>query len=165
MYQKKLYLFGGKTFIEKYCDLGDLEIFNLEDKTWSFPQVFTKSIMKTRRNHIAEVIGNQMFIHGGIDESNNILNCFYVLSFNPLKWYNVIALDKTDTRNKHYSSPHLAYHSCCLVLPTEIKLSSKLNIYKIPELHKSMLDHNSDVRYFIYYYLFKLELRTLCVWW
>lgn len=84
-----------------------------------------------------------MFIHGGYDENNNVLNCFFVLNFNPLKWHDVLV---SEDRKTKVTSPFLAYHTCCLVLPTEIKMHSKLNIYRIPDLHKNLLDNTNDVR-------------------
>ncbi len=37
--------------------LQDLEVFNLDDKQWSTPMVYTKSTLKLRKNHVAELVG------------------------------------------------------------------------------------------------------------
>jgi N-acetylneuraminic acid mutarotase len=58
LYQKKLYIFGGKTKVQNYSFIPDLEIFNLEEKTWQSPVLYTKNTLKLRRNHLAELIGN-----------------------------------------------------------------------------------------------------------
>ncbi len=57
LFQKKLILFGGKFKNNNYFFMGDLEVFNLEDKSWTVPIVYTKSTLKLRSNHIAEIIG------------------------------------------------------------------------------------------------------------
>jgi len=38
----------------------DLEIFNLDEKTWSNPIVYTKSTLQLRKNHVAELIGKAL---------------------------------------------------------------------------------------------------------
>jgi len=57
LYQKKLYVFGGRTKMQNYFYIPDLEIYNLEDKTWGTPNLFTKSTLRLRRNHIALLVG------------------------------------------------------------------------------------------------------------
>jgi len=57
LFQKKLLLFGGKIRSNNYIFCADLEIFNLEDKQWSNPIVYTKSTLKLRAHHAAEIIG------------------------------------------------------------------------------------------------------------
>ena len=57
MFQKKLILFGGRIKINNYVFSGDLEVFNLEDKSWTNPIIFTKSTLKLRSFHAAELIG------------------------------------------------------------------------------------------------------------
>ena len=63
-----------------------------------------------RKNHIACSIGNHMFVHGGIDENENILNDTYLLSYKLLKWFPINYLEK-------FKIPYLAFHNCCLVIP------------------------------------------------
>lgn len=58
LYQKKLFLFGGKSKLQNFYFIQDLEIFNIEERTWSSPNVYTKNNLKLRRNHIGIVVGN-----------------------------------------------------------------------------------------------------------
>ncbi len=77
LFQKKLFVFGGKIKMDKFFYMADLEIFNLETKQWSVPITYTRNTLCLRSNHIAELIGkdflykiikgSQMFIHGGIN--------------------------------------------------------------------------------------------------
>ena len=60
-----------------------------------------------RRNHIAELMGSQMIIHGGISDNNEILNDIFLLNFNPIKW-NVVSI------NPYTPGPKL-YGSCLII--------------------------------------------------
>lgn len=57
LYQKKVYVFGGRTKLNNYFYIPDLEIYNLEDKTWFSPILYTKSTLKLRRNHVSLLVG------------------------------------------------------------------------------------------------------------
>ena len=61
LYQKRLYLFGGRSKIQNFYFIQDLEIFNLEERTWTSPNVFTKSSLTLRRNHVGLSVGNYFF--------------------------------------------------------------------------------------------------------
>ena len=125
LHHKRFFLFGGKF---AHCPImADLEVYNLETHLWSTPTVYTLNVLKLRRNHIACNVGQHMFIHGGISENEEYLNDCFLLTFSPIKWNTCAISPDSDP-------PHLAWHSCCVVLPAEIRLSNKLNVYKIPEL-------------------------------
>lgn len=169
-YQKKLFIFGGSCRYMDYYYNPDLEIYNLEDNSWYLPNCFTKSTLKLRKNHIAQVVGSIMLIHGGISEEGEYLNDTYMFSLTSLKWMPVsvqtevidkldsshtksdfkmtknkllnLDLDKMTANNKDnpvVPPPKLAYHCSCIVLPDEIILNSKLNIYKFPDISKRFL--------------------------
>ena len=122
IHQRKFIIFGGKLYNSNI--FGDIEIYNMDNKIWYSPNLKTVNKLKLRRNHISVSIGNQMFIHGGIDEDDNFLKDCYVLNYSPLKWQNINTSDYI---------PQLAFHKCCLVLPKSIRKNKYLNIYKIPE--------------------------------
>ena len=70
-----------------------------------------------------------MLIHGGIDEDGQILDDTYLLNLN-----------NNNNNNFVWSKasimpilipPKLAYHSCCLVITSDILYSNKFNIYLI----------------------------------
>jgi len=60
--QKKLYLFGGRSKLQNFYFIQDLEIFNLEERTWTSPNVYTKSTLKLRRNHVGLVVGISFYL-------------------------------------------------------------------------------------------------------
>lgn len=59
LHQKRLYVFGGRTKIQNYSFILDLEVYNLEDKGWAAPTIYTKSTLKLRRNHVAVLVGKK----------------------------------------------------------------------------------------------------------
>jgi len=124
LYQRKLYIFGGRTKLDNFVLYGDLDVFNLDTRMWETPIVFTKPSTK-RRNHVAKLVGNHILFHGGINENSEYLNDCCLLSLNPLKWVNI------NLESKEF--PSLAYHDACLVLPYDQMYNHKLSIYKLPE--------------------------------
>jgi len=71
-------------------------------------------------------LGSQIFIHGGVSEEEEFLNDSFCLNLNPLKWLTLPIADEAN-------APVLAFHTACLVLPSEIANNPKLNILKYPE--------------------------------
>ena len=128
MKNRNLFIFGGKLLNQKVV-LGDLEIFNLDTKKWYYPNLRTSLSFPLRKNHIGCFIGNQMFIYGGIDENGEYLNDCHLLNYKPLEWLSPII-------DKKVIMPYLAYHSCCLVVPQEMRENSTYSIYNIPLLSK-----------------------------
>ena len=125
-YQNKLYFFGGKS---KYQNLNltcGLEVLSLSDHIYSIP-ITGKVNPEPRRNHTAELIGNQMLIFGGISENNEILSDCYLLNFNPLSW-NIAVI------NKYAPAPKVFGHSSCLVIPRELLNKPKFSIYSYPTI-------------------------------
>ena len=125
LYRKNLYIFGGKFF--KGTNFGDIEIFNLDKKTWTFPKLESEKRIQLRRNCVSCGIGATMFIHGGMNEDNQYLNDMYILNYKPLKWYDI------EINNNEVQIPPLAHHSCCLVMPQSIVTNPKFNVYSMPE--------------------------------
>ena len=123
-YQNKIYFYGGIAKIENIKMLAGLGIFSLNDK--SFIVSDTKGEPSKRKNHIAEIVGNSMFIHGGIDEENQVLDDCYLLNLQQLKW----SVPMIINNNK---SPKVYGHSSCLVVPDNIIASNAFNIYKFPD--------------------------------
>ena len=125
-YQNKIYFFGGKTKYQKSSSILGLEVFSLSDGQFTIPSA-GKLNPEPRRNHIAELIGGQIFIYGGINKSNEILNDSYLLNLNPLKWV-------PTSISRYTPGPKVYGHSSCVVIPKDILTSHKFSIYSYPEL-------------------------------
>ncbi len=103
-------------------------IYDVEGDKYFLEKCKNRSDVPLRRNHIAEVIGPHMLIHGGIDENDNILSDVCLLEFSP-----VCSWSKAEF--KAGSKPlALANHSSALVVKSDIRDSSNFNIYKFPEI-------------------------------
>ena len=129
-YQNKIYFFGGKIKYQKNSMTCGLEVFSFTDNQFSTPSV-GKLNPEPRRNHIAELVGNQIFIHGGITNSNEVLNDSFILNLNPLKWMTTII-------NKYTPGPNLYGHTSSIVIPQYILKNHKFSIYSYP--NKSYFD-------------------------
>ena len=128
IYKSKLIIFGGR-YLHNTA-LGDVDIYNIEQNYWEMNNYNSTIFLKLRRNHVACLVGSQMFIHGGIDEDGNYLCDSFLLSLNNNKWAKV----KINNFRRNIILPKLAYHSCCLVVPYEIQIHPRFNIYKIPDI-------------------------------
>ena len=139
IYKNKLIIFGGR-FLHNTI-LSDVDIYHIDTNEWEIKQLNTNIYAKLRRNHVACLVGQQMFIHGGIDESGEYLDDSYLLSLgNNYKWVKpkIIKLGQNNI------FPKLAFHSCCLVVPSDIQNNPKFNIYKFPEF--AVNSFNSRIR-------------------
>jgi hypothetical protein len=123
---KKFYVFGGKIKSNNYHYLADLEIYDLNDNSWIISNFNSKNNLELRRNHIADLIGQQMIIHGGLSEDNVTLSDTYLLNLFPLKWCSVNISEFTPP-------PALTSHSSAVVLPADIRYNVRTSIYKFPE--------------------------------
>ena len=129
IYKSKLIIFGGRLL--ENTALGDIEIYNIEHNYWEMNNYNTIIFLKLRRNHVACLVGQQMFVHGGIDEEGEYLDDSFLLSLgNNYQWTKA----KIINMRKRASFPKLAFHSCCLVVPYEMQIHPRFSIYKLPEV-------------------------------
>jgi len=133
VFQNKLILFGGKTKYLNMSYLCGLDIYSMPDYSFNSPSV-GKLSPETRKNHIAELLGNQMFIHGGLNESNEILNDCFLLTLNTLKW-NICTI------SKYTPAPKLYGHSSCVVIPHMLLFHHKFTIYSYPSLEPGKISN------------------------
>ena len=123
LYKNKYYIFGGKYLNGN--TLAKLDVYDIITNTWT-TNISNYFLFKPRRNHIACLIGAQMIIHGGVDERGEILDDSYLLNLNSnLIWAKTSIMPIL-------IPPKLAYHSCCLVITSELLYNNKFSIYRIP---------------------------------
>ena len=127
IHQNKIYIFGGRAKTDKGLSYPGLEIFSLNDGIYYRPLLSKLNCPLHRRNHISILIDEQIFIHGGVTENNEILNDCHILNLNPLKWMKVNIINK-------FASPKLYGHSACVVVPKQYAISPKFNIYNYPDI-------------------------------
>ena len=127
IYQNKIYFYGGRAKIDKVLYYCGLEIFSLNEGIYYKPMLSKLNSPTLRRNHIAILIDEQIFIHGGVSENNEILSDCHLLNLNPLKWLKV-------SINRRTPNPKLFGHTGCVVVPKQYLINHKFNIYAYPDL-------------------------------
>ena len=139
IYQNKLYLFGGLQKFSNTSLCAGFEMFSFQDNLFSSPALPGKTNPCHRRGHIAETVGQQMLIYGGIDDTGEILNDCFILNFNPLKWFSV-------TINPYSPGPKVYGHASSIVIQRDVLLNHRFNIYKYPdnEILKNL--HSSRIK-------------------
>lgn len=126
IYQNKIYIFGGRTKVAQSSVIANFDLFGIHERRWLNQTVPPKNQPMLRRNHIAQLIGGQMLIHGGLGENGEILGDCALLSFNPLKW-NLCSV------NPYLPHPCVYGHSSAVVVQADILTNHKFTIYKYPE--------------------------------
>ena len=129
IFQNKLYIFGGRTKFGNGFVSPDLEIISLIDGEFCEMEPEGTLTPEPRKNHICELVNNQMLIYGGISEKNEILNdCYYLNLSTPFQWFQC-------SISYNNPLPKLYGHTSSLVLPKEFYYSYlKLSIYTYPEI-------------------------------
>ena len=127
IYQNKIYFYGGRAKIDKALYYCGLEIFSLNEGIYYKPMLSKLNSPTLRRNHIAILIDEQIFIHGGVSENNEILSDCHLLNLNPLKWLKV-------SINRRTPNPKLYGHTGCVVVPKQYLINHKFNLYAYPDL-------------------------------
>ena len=77
-----------------------------------------------RRNHVSLLIGNNLFIYGGINQEKNYLGDCWIYDFEKQEW-------KMLEFTGRYPPP-LAHHCACLALETTQLFNDTLNVYHKP---------------------------------
>ena len=126
IYKSKLIIFGGRYL--NNTTLADVDIYNIDNNSWTMPQLNTSIFLTLRRNHVACLVGQQMFIHGGVDELGEYLDDSYLLNLSgSYRWVKASTI-------AYGTLPKLGYHSCCLVCPMDIQKNAKFSVYRFPEI-------------------------------
>lgn len=144
----KIYVFGGVSKLDIWKNsitrggeenYGNFELFDLVKKEWINP-IITKLHPPFRRNHTAELVGNDLIIMLGINKENEVLNDAHVLNISfphhqNERWNEVKIL-------KDNIAPKLYGHSSALVLDENIINYKNLGIYNFPEEQKKNTKKN-----------------------
>jgi hypothetical protein len=129
LFKRKLIIFGGsakQALVKKHSYVPEIEIYNLETNQWYLPniEIFLPSA-RSRKNHVACLVGTEMFVHGGLSEEGEYLDDSYFLNLaGVMKW--------TKLNYQKQAPPRLAFHACCLVQSSE-QLHVKLLVSKPSE--------------------------------
>ena len=138
----KIYLYGGRTKYDQYPEEGfmakqyvfcNIEYFDLKTKEFNKPVMSYRIQPEYRRNHIAELVGTDLVIMGGLNENNEILNDVHCLNLNfpngiKERWKEVDIANTADVE-----TPFLFGHASALAVQGAVSKSSKFSLYKYPD--------------------------------
>ena len=137
-FNSKIFVYGGRAKLDLHVTYGknkyifcDLEYYDVKSNRWIKPELVNKNFVPQRRNHIAELIGNQLLIMGGVDENDNILNDVYFINLSVIesgkgRWHEL-------SISKSTPGPYLYGHSSSFVFQRDLLKDSKLSVYQYPE--------------------------------
>ena len=147
--KSKIYIFGGRSKLDMWSHslsserkelFGNIEYYDIKQNEWNIPEMRNKYHPSLRRNHTAELVGNELIIMLGINESNTILNDVYSLNLSfqegKIEKWNEVHI------SKETPGPRLFGHSSSLVVHKDILKEKKFSIYKIPEGDKIFRPNN-----------------------
>ena len=123
-YGNNLVIYGG--IIEEKPGIKikeDLLCYDILEKKFSVEICSNKFAVTWRSFHIAEILGQHMFIYGGGDESGNILADPWALDLERMRWEP--AKFSTD------GLPKRKFHCSCQVFPPQKKYHSKFSLFKV----------------------------------
>jgi hypothetical protein len=112
VYKNELFIYGGNVS-NLLIPKEDINVYNIDTHMLLHPKCENRRDVKWRRNHVAVVVGHQMFINGGIDEHDQYLYDSHLLDLKKHVWYKLKNKDK---------SP-VAFHAATLVITSDRKLN------------------------------------------
>ena len=167
----KIFIYGGRTKYDQFPEtkLGEktygfcgIEYYDFKTKEFGKPVMSYRIQPDHRRNHVAELIGNDLVIMGGINENNDILNDVYSLNLNfpngiKERWKEV---DIVNTMN--VDTPFLFGHASALAVQGAVAKCNKFSLYKYPDderIYKLgvLIDKIKIKGLYIFYFLRKIK--------
>ena len=104
-----------------------ITIFDTKKELYYYPRCQNYKNVQWRRNHIGIGIGNNILIHGGINDNGDYLNDLWIFECFKFKWNHL-------SYKSLIKIPKIAFHSGVLVIKNQdILYHNDLNIYKFPE--------------------------------
>ena len=123
-YKNNLIIYGG--IIEEKGGIKikeDLLCYDINEKKFSVEVCMNKFGVTWRSFHIAEILGQYMFIYGGGDEKGNILAEPWALDLERMRW--------EPAKFNSETLPKRKFHCSCQVFPPQKKYHSKFSLFKV----------------------------------
>ena len=123
-YRNNLIIYGG--VIEEKGGIRvkeDLLCYDINDKKFSVEVCMNKFAVTWRSFHIAEILGQYMFIYGGGDEKGNIIADPWALDLERMRW--------EPAKFNSEILPRRKFHCSCQVFPPQKKYHSKFSLFKV----------------------------------
>ena len=123
-YRNNLIIYGG--IIEEKGGIKvkeDLLCYDINDRKFSVEVCTNKLGVTWRSFHIAEILGQYMFIYGGGDEKGNIIADPWALDLERMRW--------EPAKFNSEILPKRKFHCSCQVFPPQKKYHSKFSLFKV----------------------------------
>lgn len=127
IYQGIAYIIGGRTKYVNSSIFSDFDFFDITNKKFIEKTYIARDRWQFRYGHISVLINNQVLVHGGVDENQNVLSNSFVLSLSPLKMH-------TPRLHPDYPAPALYDHCAALAIPKDTLINPRMNMYNTPEV-------------------------------
>ena len=128
-YRDYLYIFGGNVIGGSLIRNREenITIYDIKKEIYYYPKCHNYKIVQWRRNHIGIGIGNNILIHGGINDEGEFLDDLLLFECLKFKWIKL-------SYKSLIKIPKIAFHTGVLVIKNQdIIFHNDLNIYKFPE--------------------------------
>ena len=128
-YRDYLYIFGGNVMGGSLIRNREenITIYDIKKEIYYYPKCHNYKIVQWRRNHIGIGIGNNILIHGGINDEGEFLDDLLLFECLKFKWIKL-------SYKSLIKIPKIAFHTGVLVIKNQdIIFHNDLNIYKFPE--------------------------------
>ena len=123
IFKDVLFIFGG-IIEEKGTRIHeDILCYDIYEKKFSVEMCMNKFGVTWRSHHIAETLGQYMFIYGGGDEKGNVIAEPWALDLERMRW-------ETAKFNTEIL-PKRKFHCSCQVFAPQKKYHSKFNLFKV----------------------------------
>jgi len=149
-FDNKIFVYGGRAKYDLHVSYGKnkyifcgLDCFDLKLNKWIKPDIINKNYIPQRRNHISELVGNQLVIQGGVDEDDNILNDSYYINLSMFetskgRWHELSISSNTP-------GPYLYGHASSFVFQKDLLKDNKLSVYQFPEdINEEKVDKSNN---------------------
>jgi N-acetylneuraminic acid mutarotase len=129
---RNIVLFGGATSLKRDNELrqclNTVKIFKPETEEWEVLKT-GGLYLSTRKHHCTTIVGRHLFIHGGLNDRNNLLQDSAILSFHSRIWK---AVEATGTP----PGPR-AFHTALAILPDEARHNTSIKLYNVSNFSSS----------------------------
>lgn len=106
VYKSNIYIYGGyRRYVESFKvreTYGDVYEFNTDILKWD--KLNCSGSLSFRRDHIAEVVGYHMLVHGGINHKSKMLDDIYVLNLKTKAWSEISLSTMLPNKVSHHKS-------------------------------------------------------------
>ncbi|CAI2386527.1 unnamed protein product [Moneuplotes crassus] len=124
VYGSNIYVYGGyRRYVESFKireTYGDIYSFNTSYLKWE--KLNCNGEITFRRNHICEVVGNYMLVHGGLNHKSEVIGDIHAFNFKTQFWQKI--------KMKKNGPDAVSHHRSCIVMHPYMLNKNNLDLFK-----------------------------------